>query len=58
MVFRNPSWDPNTLNFDGLYALTGESEFKVLDADNPEILNNLGALLRAKLDKSGNNPQQ
>jgi feruloyl esterase len=37
VVFRNPSWDPNTANFDGLYALTGESEFKLLDADNPDL---------------------
>jgi feruloyl esterase len=37
LVFRNPGWDPNTLNFDGLYALTAESEFQVLDASNPDL---------------------
>jgi len=37
VVFRNPNWDPNTLNFDGHYGLTGESEWKLLDADNPDL---------------------
>jgi feruloyl esterase len=36
-VFKNPNWDPNTLNFDGHFALTGENEFKVVDADNPDL---------------------
>ena len=36
-VFKNPTWDPNTLNFDGHYALTAESDFKILDADDPEL---------------------
>jgi feruloyl esterase len=36
-VFRNPAWDPKTLNFDGHYALTAESDFGVLDADNPDL---------------------
>lgn len=37
MVFRTPTWDPNWLNFDGHYALTAESEFKLFDADNPDL---------------------
>ena len=37
VVFKNPSWDPQTLNFDGHFALTAEDEFKVLDADNPDL---------------------
>src|SRR5688572_5509977 len=37
MVFRNPSWDPNTLNFDCHYALTGESASQFLDAGNPDL---------------------
>jgi feruloyl esterase len=37
IVFRNPNWDPNTLNFDGHYALTAESDFNLLDADNPDL---------------------
>ena len=37
VVFKNPNWDPNSLNFDGHYALTAESEFGVLDADNPDL---------------------
>jgi feruloyl esterase len=37
VVFKNPNWDPNTLNFDGHYALTAEDEFKVVDADNPDL---------------------
>jgi feruloyl esterase len=37
MVFRNANWDPNWLNFDGHYALTAESEFKLFDADNPDL---------------------
>jgi feruloyl esterase len=37
MVFRNVSWNPNWLNFDGHYALTAESEFKLFDADNPDL---------------------
>ena len=37
MVFRNANWDPNWLNFDGHYALTAETEFKLFDADNPDL---------------------
>ena len=37
VVFKNPNWDPNSLNFDGHYALTGEDEFRVLDADNADL---------------------
>ena len=37
VVFKNPNWDPNTLNFNGHYALTAENEFKILDADNPDL---------------------
>jgi feruloyl esterase len=37
VVFRNPNWEPSSLNFDGHYALTAESEFQVLDADNPDL---------------------
>ena len=38
VVFKNPSWDPNTLNFDGHYALTSNDDVKLLDADNPDLL--------------------
>lgn len=37
VVFKNPNWDPLTLNFDGHYALTAEDEFTVLDADNADL---------------------
>ena len=37
VVFKNPNWDPNSLNFDGQYALTAEDEFKILDAANPDL---------------------
>jgi feruloyl esterase len=37
LVFRNASWEPRWLNFDGHYALTAESEFKIFDADNPDL---------------------
>ena len=37
VVFKNPNWDPRTLNFDGHFALTTEDEFKMLDADNPDL---------------------
>ena len=37
VVFKNPTWDPNTLNFDGHYALTAEDEFQILDADNADL---------------------
>ena len=37
VVFKNPNWDPNSLNFDGHFALTAEDEFKVLDGDNPDL---------------------
>jgi feruloyl esterase len=37
VVFKNPNWDPNSLNFDGHFALTAEDEFKIVDADNPDL---------------------
>ena len=37
VVFKNPSWDPGTLNFDGDYSLTAVDEHKQLDADNPDL---------------------
>ena len=37
VVFKNPNWDPNSLNFDGHYALTAEDEFAILDADDPDL---------------------
>ncbi len=37
VVFKNPNWDPGSLNFDGHFALTAEDEFKIVDADNPDL---------------------
>ena len=37
VVFKNPNWDPNSLNFDGHFALTAEDEFTIVDADNPDL---------------------
>lgn len=37
LVFKNPNWDPNSLNFDGHFVLTAEDEFTVLNADNPDL---------------------
>jgi feruloyl esterase len=37
LVFKNPTWNPNTLNFDGHDASDANNDVKLLDANNPDL---------------------
>ncbi len=37
VVFKNPAWNPNTLDFDSRDALSAQDEVRLLDANNPDL---------------------